>query len=100
MSWATNGPITDPAEGEILADTGALTLGITATLICTTTSACTFELVRRNAANTADVKTLTIPVLLSPIFFTSVPLGVSVNERFQIRCVTSVTGTVQASLLY
>lgn len=100
--WVSEGEKTNPPAGQILADTGALSLGITAGLIITSTTPITVELVKRNALNTADVRTHPLPVSAYVLFMQSVPMPLSVGERYQLRLVGAVEGdnVVQASILW
>lgn len=100
--WATAGEKTDPTDGDILADTGPLTLGITGGIIITSTTPITVELVKRNAANDADVAKHPLPVGAYVLFLNNLPLGISMNQRYLLRLVGTVTGEnkVQASILW
>lgn len=102
MGWHSNGALTNPVAGDILADTGPLLVGIsTISVLVDTTVAGYVELVHRNALNTTDLHT-------QPIWVDSgnkSPLGAQmgmtmlVNERFLLRALTSMLGTIKASIL-
>jgi hypothetical protein len=100
MGWATEGAQINPSNGDILADTGALAVGITATLIIKTNVDAPIELVRRNATNTSDFKVQPLVVAPPNLFVVSVPLGVSLNERILLRMSDDLEGTITASILW
>lgn len=102
MAWDTAGIVVDPAATEILADTGALSIGLfNFTVFIYANSFGRIELVQRNAANNADVKK---QVILS--LGTSEPLCfqfsqvLSINERIIVRCKDGFTGDAQASIMH
>lgn len=101
--WVTEGPKTDPGAGTVLADTGALSIGVTATIIVTGNAYFTFEIAKRNAANNADVTGMVhpIPFTSTPLLFmASIPFTFTLGQRLVIRCQDDVVGTLQASIMW
>lgn len=98
--WVSGGMKTDPVADDILADSGALAVGVTAAILVSSTVGLTVELVRRNAANNADVHVH--PILVSayvPFIASGIPIGLSINERVLLRVKDGATGDVQGSIL-
>lgn len=99
--WVSAGELTDPNDGDILADTGALALGIAAAaVLVTSTTGLVVELVRRNVLNTADVRAQSIYIAsYVPFSLSGLPIGLSAGERVLLRVKGSgVTGAVQGSI--
>lgn len=101
MAWHTNGPITDPGDGEVLADSGALAVGsTTAALLIYAPTACTVYLNHRNALNTATLHSQPIPItgnVFAPII--GIPLSPAMNERYTLTLDVGFTGVIWASIL-
>lgn len=102
MAWDTAGIVTDPAAAAILADTGALSLGLfDFTIIVYVNTAGRIELVHRNALNNADVKKQIIYSLgtSEPIIF-HFSQALALSERIVVRCRDGFTGDAQASIMH
>lgn len=102
MPWTTNGLLTDPSAGDLLADTGVLSAGFMSfTLMVYTNGGVVFDLVQRNALNTADIGSQRLSIInTGNLHAQSIPLTLSLNQRVVIRNVNDVTGNVQASILW
>src|SRR5262245_25343273 len=102
MAWVTEGPQTDPSNGTVLADTGALGVTTTAFTILVDTNAAFYgKLALRNSLNTADVNVQTVyvhPSFPSPLV--SVTMTPGLNQRLVFRTGEDVTGTVQISIVH
>lgn len=97
--WVTNGPINNPATGEILADTGAIPAGtLSLTILVFTDVGFTMNLVQRNALNTANVNIQPIAVL-GQYTVVGIPAVLVLNQRIRLEVDTAVTGNIQASIL-
>lgn len=99
--WVSAGEIEDPADGEILADTGALSLGLAnAAVIITSNTGLVVELVRRNATNDADVQKQALQISsYIPFVISGLPIGLSMNQRVLLRVKGPGTvGIVQGSI--
>jgi len=102
--WATEGIITDPGNNELLADTGALTVGtFSFTILAWSDVGGSLTLRLRNALNNGDVKTQKITLSTSNNVFSeivSVPIVVlAVNQRVTLTLDSGFTGTIQCSIL-
>lgn len=100
MAWHTAGPLEDPSAGDVLADTGALGVGVSGfTILIDTTAGGYVDLVHRNALNTQDLHLQKL--YISP--GTPLPLGatltLALNERLLLRVRDGLTGTIQGSFL-
>lgn len=99
--WVSAGELTDPEDETILADTGALALGLAnAAIIVTSSTGLVVELVRRNAANDADVQKQPLQIsAYVPFVISGLPIGLSMNQRVLLRVRGSGTvGVVQGSI--
>lgn len=100
--WVSQGEIVDPADQTVLADTGPLTMGISAAaIIITASTGVVVEIVRRNAANNADVHAQPLQIsAYVPFIASGLPIGLSMNERIQLRVKgDGIVGTVEGSIL-
>ena len=99
MAWDTEGVIENPTEGQIMADTGAILLGIVAvfTIIIWGETETSFEIAVRNAANNADVNVQRISA--NKYLLVGVPLSLGVNQRVVVRSVAAASYNYQASIL-
>ncbi len=105
MPWFTQGRITNPAAGAVLADTGPLIGGpnYQPQAIVSSTIAAQILIQRRNATNTANVSEQLVVCPANSTF--TLPLVVNMSETWQdderVRLVINATinGTIQASLL-
>lgn len=102
MAWATANTITDPTAGTILADTGALSIGLLSFTILLASSgpSATLELQLRNAANSANVATQTINSTGYGSDAIPVPIVIGLNQRLRLVVVNNYTGDVDASILW
>lgn len=98
MGWSSAGVVTDPSDDDILADTGALGVGVTQFgVIVDMVGGSTIVIEHRNTGNTANLHSQRVPVSYEKLYFT-MPFAPGVNERVRLRVETGFTGTVQASL--
>lgn len=98
--WASNGLVVNPSVGDILADTGPLSVGaVSFTITAWTDDGPQLDLEHRNALNTATLHSMRfIPGGVGLMSFT-VPVVLLLNER--IRVVVAVApygGTTQATI--
>lgn len=101
--WASEGEKVTLSAGELLADTGALTVGVSnATILVFSNTALNLELVRRNAANTADDRVQPFYVTGSNTEKITMPFPIgSINQRFQVRSKYAVEElSITASIIY
>ena len=100
MGWYSAGPIVDPSNDEILADTGALGLGLlTCTVMVYTTYTCIVYVERRNALNTSTVNSQPVQINSGSDVIKPLPIAVNLGERVRLRLETGFTGSLQASIL-
>lgn len=101
MAWYTNGIVTDPSGGDILADTGPLSVGGNSLhLILWCDTSVYVDVVQRNATNTADVNTQRIYIGADgTIHMSPLPVTALLNERVIVRNLYGFAGNVQASLM-
>ncbi len=104
MAWFTNGLITNPIDGQLLVDTGALAAGtIGGSLLCYSTLPCLLTLHRHNSTNTADITTQKVALGCFANNFTvhSIPTGIilALNERVTVTIDTGFIGSIQVSLV-
>lgn len=98
--WVTNGIVTNPGAGAVVADTGAIGGGAsTYTIIVAATAITRFEVAVRNAANSADVAVQNFFVTANGNFTAMLPIDVPPGGRIVIRTPAAVTGSVQGSIL-
>jgi hypothetical protein len=98
--WATAGVKTNPANGTILADTGAISGGVGSyTIVVASTVVARLEVVVRDAANTTDVNMQTLPTVASGLVHLMLPMDVPPGGRIVIRNNGAITGVVHASIL-
>lgn len=103
--WATNGLLTNPGPGDILADTEALPAGIYDISLIVTSTASSFHtssvLQHRNAANDATLKYAYYPTH-AQINVSLSFLGYKILEGERLRLVSEVlwVATVQGSIWY
>lgn len=100
MAWATEGVIDYPVARAIMADTGAITLGMSAsfTVLIWSEFDGDFDVAVRNANNNGDVKSQRVnsnTYVLGPL-----PLVIGANERVVVRAVSDMTGASQATILW
>jgi H+/Cl- antiporter ClcA len=101
--WYSEGELTDPADGAVLADTGKIDSGNNTllTVLVTASVAAAVMIVHRDAANTGTVIKQIVRVV--PNDTKVVPLGVQplgLGERFQVLASGVTVGAVQASIIY
>ncbi len=104
--WVDGAIATNPTAGDILADTGALTVGeyVFAFLLVAMglTSSGRLRIEHRNAANAANLAAQTFPIgadsVLEPVFPTKI--SIVEGERIRVLAGTSITGDVEVSILY
>lgn len=98
--WVTEGTKTDPAQGDILADTGALGVGIyglTALIWSNAGINVQLEIAQRDNLNASDVVAQRFSAPSTPITF---PVTIStMGQRIVVRVVDGFTGDVQVSLV-
>jgi hypothetical protein len=104
MAWATQGKITNPSDGQLLADTGPLAAtAFVPTLLCWSTVACNITLHHRNAANTADLHTQQLSLTTFFLNFQTIGLPTAIilglNERLTLTLDTAFTGQIQISII-
>lgn len=98
--WSTNGIVTNPTTGAVVADTGSIGGGgSTYTIIVAASVITRFEVAVRNAANNADVTVQNFFVPANGNFTAVLPIDVPPNGRIVVRVAVGVTGGVQASIL-
>lgn len=98
--WVTNGIVTNPTAGQVVADTGAIGGGSsTYNILVAGNVVSRFELAVRNAANTADVVVQNFFVQANGNFMAFLPIDVPPGGRIVIRTPASITGSVQGSIL-
>lgn len=101
MSWQTNGILTNPTGGTVLADSGPL--GAAKRSICFVAAANITAIVvleHRNAANDATLKSQAFMVLASAPLILTLPwavLDMADNERLRITLNATIVGSIQAS---
>jgi hypothetical protein len=102
--WVDGALTTNPSSGDVIADTTDLTAGeyVFAFIFTAFTAATSLRIEHRNAANDATNAAHTFPIqtnsVLEPIFPTKIT--VLEGERFRIVMAASLTGDVEASILY
>jgi hypothetical protein len=103
MAWSTAGLITNPTNGQIVADTGALpAIPFVPTFWCYSTVACQLTLHHRNATNSADLHTQQVALSTENSNFqtfgipTQITLGV--NERITLTVDIGFVGQIQCSI--
>jgi len=101
MAWASEGPLTDPSNGDLLADTGPLpALGAGFSILADSNAACYVNLVLRNSLNTTDLFTQKLYVHPStPNPLASISMTPGLNQRLLVRAAEAVVGTIQVSIL-
>lgn len=104
MSWATAGTQTNPLQGVVLADTGALqtdkpvgACSLFCIVSCSVATKFTFE--RRNVDNLQTVASQDIQIPGDGEYHMN-DLEFLNGERFRIIVATSIVGTAQASIFY
>lgn len=103
MAWHTEGLLTDPALGAVLADTGRFTQGriIYPCLILASSVGFQALLQRRNTSNDATVSDNLLPVTLSIVIVPSFgPIHIKPGERLRIVTRAAVVGDVQCSIFH
>jgi len=103
MAWYSEGELTSPADGALLATTGKLAVGNNSmtTVIVSATVAAAVRLLYRNAADSASKQGQTIRVVANSTVV--VPLGaqvVDIGDALQVVTVGAILGAVQASIVY
>jgi hypothetical protein len=101
MSWITEGLVTNPAAGAVLADSGPLPAGeygLPAVLVSSEV-AVILVLQHRNAANNGNVRSHAIPVAAMTPFYLPPPGNetFSGGERLRLVVLAAVVGRMQAS---
>jgi hypothetical protein len=103
MAWSTNGVLIDPDTNDLLADTGALSLGTYSFVILAwSDTACGITLHHRNATNTADVHSQKLQLTTTSSAFAqivTIPAVLLLNERLTLTLDNGFTGTIQCSIL-
>jgi hypothetical protein len=101
MGWFSAGPLTNPIIDTILADTGpAPANSADVDIIVASTVAAVVMIELRNAANTLNVSSQTIPVPLNGIVSVTLPdINWATNERLRVRLTAAVVGQVHCSIL-
>lgn len=98
--WVTDGIVTNPVAGRVIADTGSINGGgSTYTIIVAATAITRFEVAIRNAANNGDVSVQNFFVPANGNFTAVLPMDVPGGGRVIVRTPTAVTGSVQGSIL-
>lgn len=100
MGWASNGTINNPVPGQIMADSGAIVLGLVTRFNVSLWGAMggDFELALRNAANSADVSSQMLRLQKGQYFNEEFPLTLAINQRIVVRAYDSMTGDFQAAI--
>jgi len=102
--WYTNGVQTNPGAGQVMADTGPISIaGGQATyqirIVTSGTIMATFDFEHRNDANTTTLKSQQIRLLASGTQEVGIlVIEVAEGERFRVVMVNGIVGTVQASI--
>lgn len=102
--WATNGVITNPTTGQVVADTGPLpATPISPVLLCWSSVGVGVTLHYRNAANTADLRTQRMALTTegTPFQVINLPANITlnVNERLTLTVDAGFVGQIQCSIL-
>jgi hypothetical protein len=98
MAWSTEGVITDPADDAILADSGALGVGVSQFgIIADIGGPSVLVIEHRNTANTANLSSQRLPMAYATVHF-MMPFAPSLNERVRLRLETGFAGTAQGSI--
>lgn len=105
MPWATQGRLTNPSAGAIVADTGALPAGTTYYPQVVVSSTATAQLIfqRRNAGNTVTISEQLVVCPANQTFQLSLNGNLddwADNERFRVVLNANVTGSVQGSIFW
>ena len=100
MAWNTEGVANNPNSGDILADSGALSLGdhTFTILIWNDTGTAELEVAQRNATNNGDINVQRLVVVGTNVVY-PLPITTILNQRIVIRMRTNLSGNIQASLL-
>jgi hypothetical protein len=101
MAWFTSGVLVNPAIDAILADTGPAAAGEQSSVkvIIGGSIALIVALEYRNAANTVNVNSQIISSLTNAVEEVELPgLNYQTGERFRLRLVAAVVGSVQGSI--
>ncbi len=99
--WATNGEITGPNPGDILADTGPLSVGsVSFTIITWSDDGPNLLVEHRNALNDTTLHSFRYLPGGVPLHVVTFPLVLLVNERVRVKVLSSqFGGTTQVSIL-
>jgi len=102
-SWEAGALVTNPGTSGILKQSGVLAKGVYhLAMVGWASVEARYRIAIRNAADSADVKSVDVPMPANnSIPFTAPTIvNVEVNETFRVINVTSFTGTGQASIFY
>ena len=101
MSWSSAGIVPNGVALDLLADTGALTLGtLTFMVFVWTDTQIILDIVLRNATNLADLNSQRFTIDASAsINALTFPVAVLLNQRVIARLVSGFSGLAQVSIL-
>lgn len=103
--WSSVGMVTNPNDGDVIADTGAL-LAVSAdftVVVFTSSNDATFEIVVRNSANSADVAKQLVRVSYystGGMASYRIPVALLLNQRLIVRVVGYPSYDFQASITW
>lgn len=102
MSWVSEGVLTQPLRGAVLADTGGVVAAtkLTPTVFTWATKPAYLVFAQRDALNQTDVETqrLDCDAGFSHVDFNSISLAI--NERLVVRAQVDVDGDIQVSIIF
>ena len=98
--WYSQGTLTNPAAGTILADTGPLqTSGVyRVTCVATSSVAATVSVEHRDSGNANTLEAIGISVPVGGTVSFDVPVRISSGERIRAVLSSAITGTITVTL--
>lgn len=99
--WATAGVVESPSAGDVIADTGPISVGLNFALTALIWSQqnTSFTIHQRNALNTADINSQKVSPI-SGFIYVAMPVTLLTNQRITVTVDESLELNCQASLLF